>query len=74
MSKNTISCICPFIFAVVQSGINLCTIQFLPDLHRMTRVLNAVRDIPKLSRKLKSRFGARNRFQEPSLELSSQAT
>jgi hypothetical protein len=25
------------------------------------------------SRKLKSRFGARNRFQEPSLELSSQA-
>ncbi len=27
-----------------------------------------------LSRKLKSRYGARNRFQEPSLELSSQAT
>jgi hypothetical protein len=26
------------------------------------------------SRKLKSRYGARNRFQEPSLELSSQAT
>jgi hypothetical protein len=25
-------------------------------------------------RKLKSRYGARNRFQEPSLELSSQAT
>ncbi len=27
-----------------------------------------------VSRKLKSRYGARNRFQEPSLELSSQAT
>jgi hypothetical protein len=27
-----------------------------------------------LSRKLKSRYGARNRFQEPSLELRSQAT
>ncbi len=27
-----------------------------------------------LSRKLKSRYGARNRFQEPILELSSQAT
>ncbi len=27
-----------------------------------------------LSRKLKSRYGARNQFQEPSLELSSQAT
>jgi hypothetical protein len=26
------------------------------------------------SRKLKSRYGARNQFQEPSLELSSQAT
>ncbi len=26
------------------------------------------------SRNLKSRYGARNRFQEPSLELSSQAT
>ncbi len=26
------------------------------------------------NRKLKSRYGARNRFQEPSLELSSQAT
>jgi len=26
------------------------------------------------SRKLKSRYGARNRFQEPSLELSSKAT
>jgi hypothetical protein len=31
-------------------------------------VLNMVQ-----SRKLKSRFGARNRLQEPSLELSSQA-
>jgi hypothetical protein len=28
----------------------------------------------KQSRKLKSRYGARNQFQEPSLELSSQAT
>jgi hypothetical protein len=27
-----------------------------------------------LSRNLKSRYGERNRFQEPSLELSSQAT
>ncbi len=30
--------------------------------------------IPAQSRKLKSRYGAKNRFQEPSLELSSQAT
>jgi len=43
------------------------------DLSRaVSRVLYAIKSI--LSRKLKSRCGPRNLFQEPSMELSSQAT
>ncbi len=51
-----------------ESSNYLFTIIALQQINKGTYLYNA------LSRKLKSRYGARNRFQEPSLELSSQAT
>ncbi len=48
-------------------------IDFSPGIDSMESMPSGVL-IQTKSRKLKSHYGARNRFQEPSLELSSQAT
>ncbi len=48
----------------------------VPALQAGNRFLGSLKGLQvwTLRRKLKSRYGARNRFQEPSLEMSSQAT